>query len=106
MVLTPEFLALCRWCTSSRHQYFLPEPHEIVYLSGFALTLMFVIARIVELMQQMVNAEEETDALKQRLNDIAASKTRVLPNGESKSKDSPPSILRKRATAASDPKND
>lgn len=45
-----------------------------MYLAGFALTLMFCIARIVELMQATVNAEDETEIVKKRL---AVSETRA-----------------------------
>lgn len=47
-----------------------------MYLAGFALTLVFVIARLVELMQQVVNKEEEKEVLTKRLEDLdnAASK--------------------------------
>lgn len=38
-----------------------------MYLAGFSLTLVFVIARIVELMQATVNAEEEGDNYKKKL---------------------------------------
>lgn len=41
-----------------------------MYLAGFALTLVFVIARLVELMQENVNAEEEKEQLSERLKDI------------------------------------
>lgn len=39
-----------------------------MYLAGFALTLLFVIARILQLMQESVELEEEVDFLK-RVND-------------------------------------
>lgn len=38
-----------------------------VYLSGFALTLGFVITRLMELMQELVSGEEERDNLKTRI---------------------------------------
>lgn len=38
-----------------------------MYLAGFALTLCFVIARIIELMQAAVQAEEECEVAKKRL---------------------------------------
>lgn len=43
-----------------------------MYLAGFALTLLFVIARIVELMQESVGFEEERDVAKKRLDDVAS----------------------------------
>lgn len=42
-----------------------------MYLSGFALTLIFVIARLVELMQETVNSDEEKDILTKRLKDVS-----------------------------------
>lgn len=41
-----------------------------MYLAGFALTLMFVIARIVELMQRNEKHEDEKETLSKRLKDI------------------------------------
>lgn len=43
-----------------------------LYLSGFALTLLLVIARIVELMQEGVNAEDARDEATRRLDDVAS----------------------------------
>lgn len=37
-----------------------------MYLAGFALTLMFVITRLIELMQELVKLEEEKDKLANR----------------------------------------
>lgn len=38
-----------------------------MYLAGFALTLGFVIARLVELMQQVTDHEEEKDKIAKRV---------------------------------------
>lgn len=43
-----------------------------LYLSGFALTLGFVIVRLVELTQEVVNFEEERDELKKRIGRLAS----------------------------------
>lgn len=43
-----------------------------LYLSGFALTLGFVIIRLVELMQEVVNFEDERDDLKKRIGRLAS----------------------------------
>jgi Bap31/Bap29 transmembrane region len=42
-----------------------------LYLAGFALTLLFVIQRVVELISEGVRTAEERDAAKQRLDDFA-----------------------------------
>lgn len=42
-----------------------------LYLAGFSLTLLFVIARLVELMQESVKFEEECTLHKKRLDDLA-----------------------------------
>lgn len=77
---------------------------RIVYLSGFSLTLVFVIARIVELMQESFNTEEEKDVLKQRLDDMGAtaSQTTDIPA----SAGSTPYSLRKRGAASTDTKDE
>lgn len=46
-----------------------------LYLSGFALTLGFVIVRLVELMQEVVNFEDERDELKKRIGRLASGHT-------------------------------
>lgn len=38
-----------------------------MYLAGFALTLGFVITRLIELMQEMVSGEEERESLNKRI---------------------------------------
>jgi hypothetical protein len=43
-----------------------------LYLAGFALTLLFVIARIVELMVDGAVVEDERDAAKKRLDDASS----------------------------------
>jgi Bap31/Bap29 transmembrane region len=43
-----------------------------LYLAGFALTLLFVIARIVELMVDAAVVEDERDAAKKRLDDAGS----------------------------------
>lgn len=50
-----------------------------MYLAGFSLTLVFVIPRLVELMQQVLNIEEERDSLEQRIQDMgdAAAKSTI-----------------------------
>lgn len=81
---------------------------KTVYLAGFALTLMFCIARIVELMNQTVNAEDQAESLKKRVDDLgnAASLTTSIPDvADDSGKKSPgntPYTLRKRAVTASD----
>lgn len=52
-----------------------------MYLAGFALTLVFVIARLVELMQENFNSEEEKESLSKQLKDAvdSASKSTVVP---------------------------
>ena len=53
-----------------------------MYLAGFSLTLVFVIARIVELMQATVNAEEESESYKKRLTDREARDAAGVTNGD------------------------
>lgn len=68
-----------------------------LYLSGFALTLLLVIARIVELMQEGVSAEDARDEANRRLDDVAstaAATGTTIPSGEDKR-----SGLRQRAKA-------
>lgn len=73
-----------------------------MYLAGFALTLMFVIARIVELMQEVVNVEEQKEVVEQRLKDVGeiASTTTSVPATDITSKEES-TTLRKRTPAAS-----
>lgn len=42
-----------------------------IYLSAFALTLLFVIARIVELLQENTKFEDERDGERKKLDDVA-----------------------------------
>lgn len=42
-----------------------------MYLAGFALTLLFVIGRITQLMQESVELEEETDRVKKFVKEAA-----------------------------------
>ena len=44
-----------------------------LYLAGFTLVLLFVIARIVELLNNVVQLEEERDSLKRRLSAASGS---------------------------------
>eukprot|EP00178_Gracilaria_changii_P006941 TRINITY_DN223_c0_g1_i1.p2 TRINITY_DN223_c0_g1~~TRINITY_DN223_c0_g1_i1.p2 ORF type:complete len:189 (-),score=38.32 TRINITY_DN223_c0_g1_i1:1862-2428(-) len=69
-----------------------------MYLAGFSLTLMFVIARIVELMQEVVNVEEQKDVAEQRLKDVndAASTATSIPTTQVTHKEDT-STLRRRA---------
>lgn len=77
-----------------------------MYLSGFALTLLFAIARIVELMQSTVNAEDEAELLKKRLKEVddVASRTTTIPDISEDSPLAPPGstpfTLRKRAVTS------
>ncbi len=48
-----------------------------MYLAGFALTLMFAIQRIVELMQATTDKEDENEVLKKRLADQSETTSRV-----------------------------
>lgn len=59
---------------------------------------MFAIARIVELMQQTVNAEEETEVLKKRLDDVGemASKTTRIPEAAEDAVEGAPQTIRRR----------
>ncbi len=71
---------------------------------------MFAIARIVELMQQTVNAEDEADALKKNVKQLrdAASRTTSVPpvtdDSKAETPGSTPYTLRKRnvSTASKD----
>ncbi|PXF46359.1 hypothetical protein BWQ96_03858 [Gracilariopsis chorda] len=76
--------------------------NDALYLAGFALTLMFVIARIVELMQEVVNVEEQKEVVEQRLKDVGeiASTTTSVPATDITSKEES-TTLRKRTPAAS-----
>lgn len=79
-----------------------------VYLAGFALTLMFAIARIVELMQSTVNAEDEAEMLKKRLKEVddVASRTTTVPDVTDDSPigapGSTPYTLRKRSVTSTE----
>lgn len=67
-----------------------------LYLAGFSLTLLFVIARVTELMQECVKFEDERDSVKKRLDDITS-----MANSETiiGSENSTTSTLRERKTA-------
>lgn len=69
-----------------------------MYLAGFALTLVFVIARLVELMQQVINTEDERDTLERRIQDMgdAAAKSNITTDTSGPTD----SILRKRPNAS------
>lgn len=69
-----------------------------VYLSGFALTLGFVIYRLMDLMNQLVVAEEEKDSLTKRIADIGdvAAKTGSVPTTDISSDPKSGLNLRKR----------
>lgn len=70
-----------------------------MYLAGFALTLVFVIARIVELMQQVSNTEEEREALTQRIKDIGEAANAATTTTTDISSPPDESTLRKRTNA-------
>lgn len=77
-----------------------------MYLAGFALTLMFAIARIIELMGQVVNAEDESDSVRKRLEAVGvdASETTTIPKSSDESKvaaGNTPYQLRKRPVTSS-----
>lgn len=77
-----------------------------MYLAGFALTLMFAIQRIVELMQFTTDAEDENDALKKRLaeqSETSSQVTNLQDSTEDTPKDEPgstPYVLRRRNVSA------
>lgn len=87
-----------------------PTPFTVlVYLAGFALTLMFVIARLVELMQEIVNQEEDKDSLSQRLKDIgdsAESKMTMPVTDISAATDTAPALRKRSAATANADKKD
>lgn len=68
-----------------------------LYLSGFALTLLLVIARIVQLMQDGVTAEEERDHVTKRLDDVAS--TAAAAGTPIRSENDTPAGLRQRTKA-------
>lgn len=78
-----------------------------MYLAGFSLTLVFVIARLVELMQENVNTEEEKENFKKRIKDIedAASRanieTDITPNTNEE-----PTLRRRPGVTTAGEKND
>lgn len=77
-----------------------------MYLAGFSLTLVFVIARLVELMQQNVNAEEEKEALVQRLKHVGDAAERAGIETDISSTKTEDSTLRKRSGTATEGKKD
>lgn len=79
-----------------------------MYLAGFALTLMFVIARLVELMQEIVNQEEEKESLSQRLKDIGdkAEQNMSMPITDISTATDTDGSLRKRTTTSNADKTD
>jgi hypothetical protein len=72
-----------------------------LYLAGFALTLLFVIKRIVELMEQTVELEEDRDHHKKRLTDIADVGGTNSEIGSATERPSISANLRQRSTATS-----
>lgn len=73
-----------------------------LYLSGFALTLLLVIARIVELMQEGVVAEDARDEATRRLDDVASTAAATgnpIPDGSNKGSSGSSLGLRQRAKA-------
>lgn len=68
-----------------------------MYLSSFALTLVFVIARLVELMQQTITLEEEKDALAARVKQLSQANGENAPVTDISAE--PTSPLRRRAGA-------
>lgn len=70
-----------------------------MYLAGFALTLVFVIARLVELMHEGFNAHDEKEQLEKKIKEIetAAARNQSLTTDISPNSDETESTLRKRA---------
>ena len=78
-----------------------------VYLAGFALTLVFVIARLIELMHENVNGEEENEGLAKQLKEVVDKVTQTKTTALNQSSStSTTSTLRQRQTNTNADKKD